>query len=721
MANRYAYRCFWVIFLASFMVSGLSIFSSETLGIVGIIEADDNIPQKNENLSPETIFESRIITNDDIMAMKNNYTEWETIENHNIIIQGHGTGLSPPTDASLSSLIGNTLITGLSSSALLRSPFLTASYDLSADPAFPATGNQGNQGSCAAWAVGYYAYGYMEAKDNLWPASEGDPAHLMSPAWIYNKINMGEDAGSYLHEAGMILEDYGGATLASMPYDPSDYTDWGNETAWREAPLHRSAELSYVDSTNINETIEIIKVLISEGTPIVFGIDAYQYPDGEDMNVDFILSSVDYNSDILNHANTIVGFNDSITKDGDIGAFRVVNSWGVTFGEGGYYWITYEAFKELFGISGYGQSPIYISDIPDYTPTLIATWNFSKNTRRTVEINVSLGDYPTGIFEKDLYFNGGTSAYYPSFMAVDISEMFPDYSTQSHYFFLEMFGNSNGVVESFHIEAYYDSYALSIPTRISEPTSPNSFDIPGYATVILDGVPTIPINIQAGGLNQSIQLSWDVPNDNGGFQIGAYTVYRFNDPQWETIAILGNQTTQYLDSYLPNGETQIYVITANNSLGESPYSQTASTFPHTFSSPPLNFSGVIEGNTTVITWIPPIDTGGTDIEGYQIYRANSTQNLTLYVENFDALQFMENLTTWGNYTYAISVLNLAGESILSENVTLEYADDSEDDSDDDSNGNSTNIPWSVLIPVTIGIGTIGVVGLVGYAAMKSRR
>ena len=43
---------------------------------------------------------------------------------------------------------------------------------------------------------------------------------------------------------------------------------------------------------------------------------------------------------ITNHAVTIVGYNDSITDNGDVGAFKVVNSWGTSFGDNGYFWMT---------------------------------------------------------------------------------------------------------------------------------------------------------------------------------------------------------------------------------------------------------------------------------------------------------------------------------------------------------------------------------------------
>ena len=118
-------------------------------------------------------------------------------------------------------------------------PQLSATADISGEPYFPITGDQMSQGSCAAWANVYYAYGYLEARDNGWTgANSGNTDHRLSPSWVYNKITP-FDGGSMPVENAEFLLDWGASTWTNMPYSDSTVDTWGNESSWRDAPYHR--------------------------------------------------------------------------------------------------------------------------------------------------------------------------------------------------------------------------------------------------------------------------------------------------------------------------------------------------------------------------------------------------------------------------------------------------------------------------------------------------
>jgi len=116
--------------------------------------------------------------------------------NYNLLVNGFGTGLAPPSEASYAHMVVKEAA-GLKAFASVPS-----AIDLSDDPWFPAVGNQGSQGSCSAWAMAYYCYGYQEAKDNNWIDAKTNPAHQISPAWGYNMVSGGEDKGSWMGECG---------------------------------------------------------------------------------------------------------------------------------------------------------------------------------------------------------------------------------------------------------------------------------------------------------------------------------------------------------------------------------------------------------------------------------------------------------------------------------------------------------------------------------------
>ena len=93
--------------------------------------------------------------------------------------------------------------------------FLPSSVDLSAH--FPEPGNQGTQGSCTAWAVGYGVRSYYEFREL---PVDRVPRNLgFSPAYMYNqiKIKRGDcDSGAFISDALKFLQRDGIAPLPEM-------------------------------------------------------------------------------------------------------------------------------------------------------------------------------------------------------------------------------------------------------------------------------------------------------------------------------------------------------------------------------------------------------------------------------------------------------------------------------------------------------------------------
>ena len=67
-------------------------------------------------------------------------------------------------------------------------------------------------------------------------------------------------------------------------------------------------------------------------------------------------------------------------------------------------------------------------------------------------------------------------------------------------------------------------------------------------------------------------LTWQAPTNAGGLTITNYTIYRGNSSGEETLyQVLGNQLN-YTDTSIQTGIMYYYTVTANNSLGESGFS-----------------------------------------------------------------------------------------------------------------------------------------------------
>lgn len=230
----------------------------------------------------------------------------------------HGMGYIPTPEAELNALIKDEKYRG----------FLPPAADLSRD--FPEPGDQGELGSCVAWAVGYAARGYYAA------VKEGrdvrDNGNLPSPSFIYHNIRKHKncEGGSEFLDAFRLLKG-GALSLASYPYV---------DRCIRIDPAIRNGanDFKIRDFSAIKVRIDDIKAHIARRDPVVFGMLV-----ADDFNLlrgNSVYMGPPNASDIGGHAMVVVGYDD--TRQ----AFKVINSWGRDWGDNGFGWIDYDTFKK---------------------------------------------------------------------------------------------------------------------------------------------------------------------------------------------------------------------------------------------------------------------------------------------------------------------------------------------------------------------------------------
>ncbi len=229
-----------------------------------------------------------------------------------------------------------------SASSGIRHRGLPSKYDLA--PQMPPIGSQGRQGSCVAWATTYAVKSYHEKRKKKWsydpPFRGGKGNHVFSPAYVYNQINGGRDQGSFIHDAFALLVKQGAAPWRLMPYNQRDFRKQPSSRARREARKYRAQSYKRISYKNLSA----IKSEIVKGNPLVFGMpvdDAWYrlkrgvYDRGGGKNYG-------------GHAMALVGFDDKKkSRRGHRGAFKILNSWGRSWGDKGYGWISYRRWLQL--------------------------------------------------------------------------------------------------------------------------------------------------------------------------------------------------------------------------------------------------------------------------------------------------------------------------------------------------------------------------------------
>jgi len=196
----------------------------------------------------------------------------------------------------------------------------------------PPIGDQGQQSSCVGWGVGYATSTFF----NQLASATGpvtSPASQASPADLYAKLLQKEllacGNGTKVADALDIMVTQGVDALAS-----SQYSDQVCSFPSAQDQFFLNG-YTVLDLTNLT----LIKQHIANLSVIPLGIVVY--PDFEAASGPAVYSPSSGNCSLGGHCVALVGYDDSRQ------AFRIMNSWGTGWGDGGFLWVAYNAFPTI--------------------------------------------------------------------------------------------------------------------------------------------------------------------------------------------------------------------------------------------------------------------------------------------------------------------------------------------------------------------------------------
>lgn len=200
----------------------------------------------------------------------------------------------------------------------------------------PPVGVQGGEYSCVAWAVAQARSAEKYYKTN---AVTYDAAiNIFSPEYIYNQAKFGSDcsSGTGISTCLNILKNQGVCTWQSMPYTSLSCSLLPSSSQIAEAAGYKIGSYAVVYQNDLVG----LKTLLAQNHPLIVGTsidDNFRYA-----TPGFIWKS--FNSAYgTNHSYVLCGYDDSKH------AFKAENSWGTSWGDGGYIWIDYDFFATLPG------------------------------------------------------------------------------------------------------------------------------------------------------------------------------------------------------------------------------------------------------------------------------------------------------------------------------------------------------------------------------------
>lgn len=233
---------------------------------------------------------------------------------------------------------------------------LPASADLTAS--LPPIGDQGQLGSCVAWATGYAAATYTANRQYNWGADTAQ--HQASPGYLYQELLNADSfpcgSGTLVATSVNILIQKGCASFAAV-----DYTDDAcpaNPGA-TDAENFRIGSFNRVDPQNRSA----VKGELAAGRIITFG--SFLWDDFIPFTGDSVYTGsgvyLDENNQHAGHAMAVVGYDDTR------GAYRIMNSWSTSWGDNGFMWMSYETFETLV-VEAYSLEPAGDREPPEPDP-----------------------------------------------------------------------------------------------------------------------------------------------------------------------------------------------------------------------------------------------------------------------------------------------------------------------------------------------------------------
>jgi hypothetical protein len=200
-------------------------------------------------------------------------------------------------------------------------------------PTLPPPGQQATTGSCTSWAVTYAAASQAARRAGL-----GSSLRL-SPSFTYNKLARDPFCvvGTNARDTLDMLRDVGALPLEEYVFDGG----WCGRSP-TAAELQRAAQYRIKGWSKFDaKKIEEVKAQLARGVPVIFEMrpseQFLQFKGDGVLDIPGVMNGG-------GHTMIAVGYDDARN------AIRIQNSWGRTFGEGGYAWLSYDFWVRNTGV-----------------------------------------------------------------------------------------------------------------------------------------------------------------------------------------------------------------------------------------------------------------------------------------------------------------------------------------------------------------------------------
>ncbi len=223
---------------------------------------------------------------------------------------------------------------------------------------FPPIGNQGQYGTCVAWACGYNLRSFINARVNgLTTTDMSNQANVFSPKdlfWAIPNNQKGVNCNGTQFQAALdVMVSRGIARMNTVPYSSLGDCSSSPSSGWTD----EAANYKILNYREVSMTVDNIKRYLYQGKAVVFGAklgDEFMNASGDMV---LVSQTYGYSGQHSYHAMILSGYDDN---KGPNGAFKVVNTWGEAWGDNGIIWVDYNYFvqQNYFAFAAFIANPI---------------------------------------------------------------------------------------------------------------------------------------------------------------------------------------------------------------------------------------------------------------------------------------------------------------------------------------------------------------------------
>jgi hypothetical protein len=246
----------------------------------------------------------------------------------------------------------------------------------------PPVGYQGDTNTCTGWATSYYYKTYQEWLDRGWTLNND---YIFSPSFVYNQVAVHKPDydcgdGAQIPDALELIVDEGDLPWSQFLFNASSCS--------RQPTLAEQAAALQYGGTDYgaffvstgpptgpeqNHYLAPLKQQLANNDPFVLGFPIYAEFDDYQCN-EVVGPPADPSTYRGLHAVAVVGYDNSWAG---VGAFKIVNSYGASWGCYGYAWLSYEFVRKYAWEAWWMQDdrrPWIEPHVPDrYSPTIDGT------------------------------------------------------------------------------------------------------------------------------------------------------------------------------------------------------------------------------------------------------------------------------------------------------------------------------------------------------------